>query len=177
MSIAQRAKDLITNMENVLSRKQLDGIKQRLLSAYNLPELGELATFLEIAQQTIQNYFIGRTALPSALLLRFSEDTHISIHWLLTGKGEKHPGVSETQSQQLGDQLQERREKHRDIFDLVVQFNKLPDQEKIALSNKIVELVANHLLSDCNIMEVEPAQNELIPVLAVKVKDHAAKAK
>ena len=100
---------------------------------------------------------MGRTPIPSALLLRFSEDTHISIHWLLTGKGEKHPGVSQTQSQQIGNQLEERREKQRDIFDLVAQFNELPDQEKIALSKKVMELVANYLLSACDIMDVEPA--------------------
>ena len=145
-------------MENVLSHKQLAGIKQRLLSAYNLPELGELARCLEISYQTLQHYFMGRTPIPSALLLRFSEDTHISIHWLLTGKGEKHPGINQTQSQNLESQLDERREKQRDIFDLVAQFNELPEQEKIALSNKIVGLVANYLLSACDLMKVEPAQ-------------------
>ena len=153
-------------MENVLSHKQLEGIKQRLLSAYNLPELGELARYLEISYQTIQHYFIGRTPIPSALLLRFSEDTHISIHWLLTGKGEKHPGVSQTQSQQIGNQLEERREKQRDIFDLVAQFNELPDQEKIALSKKVMELVANYLLSACDIMDVEPAPKVFLPTSA-----------
>ena len=162
-------------MENVLSRKQLDGIKQRLLSAYNLPDLGELATYIEISSQTIQHYFIGRTPIPSALLLRFSQDTHISIHWLLTGEGEKHPGVSSAQSQQLGNQMEERREKQRDIFDLVAQFNELPDQEKIALSNKIVGLVANYLLSACDIVNVEPSRIELIPILAVHRNDHEAK--
>ncbi len=145
-------------MENVLSQKQLEGIKQRLLSAYNLPELGELARYLEISYQTLQHYFIGRTPIPSALLLRVSEDTHISIHWLLTGKGEKHPGINQTQSQEIGNQLEERREKQRDIFDLVTQFKKLPDQEKIVLSNKLVELVANSLLSACDIVDVEPAR-------------------
>ncbi len=143
-------------MENVLSHKQLAGIKERLLAAYNLPELGELARYLEISYQTLQHYFIGRTPLPSALLLRFSEDTHISIHWLLTGQGEKHPGVSPADSQQIGNQMDERRERQRDIFDLVAQFNQLPDQDKIALSKKVMELVANYLLSACDI-ETKPA--------------------
>src|SRR5436190_23123002 len=125
-------------MKNVLSHEQLEGIKQRVLLAYNVSELSEFAKSLAISYQTLQHYFIGRTPIPTALLLRFSEDTRVSIHWLLTGKGEKHPGIHRTQSQQLGNQLDERREKQRDIFDLVAQFNELPDQEKIALSNKIV---------------------------------------
>ncbi len=155
----------ITAMENVLSHKQLAGIKERLLAAYNLPELGELARYLEISYQTLQHYFLGRTPIPSALLLRFSEDTHVSIHWLLTGKGEKHPGVSQTQSQEIGNQLDERREKQRDIFDLVAQFNELPEQEKIALSEKLVKLVANHLLSACDIGDEKPAGSNTPPAI------------
>ena len=68
----------------------------------------------------------------------------------------KHPGANQTQSQQLGDQLEARREKQRDIFDLVAQFNELPDQEKIALSDKIVGMVANCLLNACDILDVKP---------------------
>ncbi len=61
----------ITAMENVLSHKQLAGIKERLLAAYNIPELGELAKYVEISYQTLQHYFLGRTPIPSALLLPF----------------------------------------------------------------------------------------------------------
>ena len=153
---AQGAERLSTEMEHGLSGEQLEGIKQRVLSAYNVSELGELARGLEISYQTIQRYFMGRTPIPTALLLRLSEETRVSIHWLVTGAGEKHPGANQTQSQQLGNQLEERREKQRDIFDLVAQFNELPDQEKIALSEQIVGLVANYLLNACDILDVKP---------------------
>lgn len=161
-------------METILSPEQLVGIRQRVLSAYNVPELSELAKLLEIPYQTLQHYFIGRTPLPTDLLLRLSKDTHVSIHWILMGEGEKYPGVNQTQSQKLGDQLAERRERQRDIFDLVAQFNELPDQVKVALSNKIVGLVANYLLNACDIRDTEPERIKLIPGLAVDINEAEA---
>ncbi|HEX4951041.1 MAG TPA: helix-turn-helix domain-containing protein [Blastocatellia bacterium] len=159
-----------------MSHEQLASIRQRVLSAYNVPDLGELARRVEISYQKLQHYFIGRTQISTDLLLRLSADTHVSIHWLLTGEGEKYPGINQAQSQQLGNQLDERRAKQREIFDLVAQFNELPDQEKIALSNKIVGLVANYLLSACDLMEVKPAGIKLISILAVNVNDPETEA-
>ncbi len=159
-------------MGNTLSHEQLASIRQRVLSAYNVPDLGEVARRVGVSYQKLQHYFIGRTPIPTVLLLRLSADTRVSIHWLLTGEGEKYPGINQAQSQQLGKQLDERRAKQRDIFDLVTQFNELPGPEKIALSNQIVGLVANYLLSACNIMEVEPAHIELIPIVAVSPNGH-----
>ncbi|MBL8204692.1 MAG: helix-turn-helix domain-containing protein [Blastocatellia bacterium] len=161
-------------MENLLPREQLDGIKQRMLSAFDLSEPGELAKRLGIPYQTLQHYFLGRTPIPVQLLLHLSAEARVSIHWILTGEGEKHPGNSRAQSQQFGNQLDERREKQRDIFDLVAQFKELPDEDKIALSNKIVGLVANYLLSACNITEIEPARIEIIPILAINPSNHIA---
>jgi hypothetical protein len=153
-------------MENILLPKQLEDIKQRVLAAYSVSELGELAKILAIPYQILQHHFMGRTPLPAELLFRFSEDTHVSSHWILTGEGEKHPGSNYAQSQQLGSQLVERREKQRDIFNLVAQFNDLPDQVKVALSNKIVGLVANHLLTACDIVDVIPEPVKLSPLIA-----------
>lgn len=162
-------------MENVLSHEQLAGIKHRVLSAYKLSDLGELARASDSPYQTLQHCFLGRTPIPTELLLRWSEETRVSIHWMLTGAGEKHPGSNQAQSQQIGSQLAERREKQRDIFDLVAQFNDLPDQVKIALSNKLVGLVANYLLNACDIAAA-PEPITLTPLLAVHPTDREAEA-
>ncbi len=55
---------------------------------------------LEISYQAARNYFKGR--LPgSNALLHISRKTSCSIHWLLTGEGEKFVGISQKEDTPL----------------------------------------------------------------------------
>lgn len=53
----------------------------------------DIARFLNISYQSAKNYLQGR--LPDSNVLQIiSERTPYSIHWLLTGNGEKHVGIN-----------------------------------------------------------------------------------
>jgi len=61
---------------------------ERLIEICGTKQPNELAQILDISYQAARNYLNGR--LPDAsVLLKISERTSYSIHWLLTGEGEK----------------------------------------------------------------------------------------
>jgi transcriptional regulator with XRE-family HTH domain len=69
----------------VESRSDFQG---RLKDACESEEPAEIARKLGIPYQTVKNYLGGR--LPAAdVLIRISDTTNVSIHWLLTGVGPK----------------------------------------------------------------------------------------
>ncbi len=53
----------------------------------------DVARFLNISYQSAKNYLQGRLPDPNVLRV-ISERTPYSIHWLLTGSGEKYVGIN-----------------------------------------------------------------------------------
>ena len=61
---------------------------ERFIEVCNTAQAAEIARLLNISYQAAKNYLQGRLPKPS-VLISISENTPYSIHWLLTGKGEK----------------------------------------------------------------------------------------
>ncbi len=71
--------------------KNADFVK-RFVEVCDTSQPADVARFLNISYQTAKNYLQGR--LPDSNVLRvISERTPYSIHWLLTGGGEKFVGA------------------------------------------------------------------------------------
>ncbi len=76
-----------------MSRKNLTFVKasafvNRLIEACGSEQPAFIARLLNVSYQAAKNYLRGR--LPEAnVLIAFSKETPYSIHWLLTGEGEK----------------------------------------------------------------------------------------
>lgn len=61
---------------------------KRFTEVCNTSEAAEISRLLDISYQAARNYLDGR--LPDAnILLTITEKTTFSIHWLLTGRGDK----------------------------------------------------------------------------------------
>ena len=61
---------------------------KRLIEACQTDEPAKIARKIGIPYQTVKNYLAGR--LPSAeQLIKISNATNVSIHWLLTGVGSR----------------------------------------------------------------------------------------
>lgn len=76
-----------------MRKNYLPGLKERLLEAYKAKNISSLSRLLGIANSTLDGYVKGTSDIPTAVLMRFSEDTGVSVHWLLTGGGEKFPEI------------------------------------------------------------------------------------
>lgn len=73
-----------TNKTDIKTQKFID----RLVEIGETNQPAELAQRMDISYQAARNYLNGR--LPETnVLMSISEKTKCSIHWLLTGKGEK----------------------------------------------------------------------------------------
>lgn len=95
-----------------MSRKNLTIVQnytfaERLIEVCGSSQTAQIARFLDVSYQAARNYLEGR--LPdSIILLRLSERTPYSIHWLLTGKGEKFIEKTEKKDTSvLSDQIRE----------------------------------------------------------------------
>jgi transcriptional regulator with XRE-family HTH domain len=60
----------------------------RLQEACESDEPARIARKIGIPYQTVKNYLAGRLPKPD-VLVKISDATNVSIHWLLTGEGEK----------------------------------------------------------------------------------------
>lgn len=70
----------------------------RLVEAFGGASMAEIARRLELPHSTIRNY-VQHNRLPSAeVLVTIANRTNVSLHWLLTGEGEKS-----ARSSKLGD--------------------------------------------------------------------------
>jgi hypothetical protein len=70
------------------AKKINDDFAQRLIELCDSAQPADVARILNISYQAAKNYLSGR--LPdSSVLLLIAERTPYSIHWLLTGQGEK----------------------------------------------------------------------------------------
>ena len=65
----------------------------RFVEACGSDEPAEIQRLLEISYQAAKNYLNGRVPEPS-ILIEISKKTDHSIHWLLTGEGNKYVGRS-----------------------------------------------------------------------------------
>jgi len=65
------------------------GFEERLKAAFGTNSVQEIADRLELSYQAVDHYIKGRRKLSDDLLIRISNLTNCSIHWLLTGVGPK----------------------------------------------------------------------------------------
>ena len=65
---------------------------ERLIEACGTSEPTRLQRLLNVSYQAAKNYLSGRVPA-TTVLLTIAEKTPYSIHWLLTGKGEKFTAV------------------------------------------------------------------------------------
>jgi hypothetical protein len=73
---------------------------ERFVEICGTSEASEISRLLDISYQAARNYLGGR--LPEAfVLLSIAEKTPYSIHWLLTGRGEKFTDNTENTEEQL----------------------------------------------------------------------------
>jgi hypothetical protein len=78
-----------TLSSNISVKKQEENeFGQRFAEACASEEPARIGRFLNISYQAAKNYLGGRLPEPR-VLLRIAENTPYSIHWLLTGEGEK----------------------------------------------------------------------------------------
>ncbi len=88
-----------------MSSKELTKIKkndfvERFVEVCSTSEPAEISRLLNISYQAARNYLDGR--YPEAnVLLTIAEKTSYSLHWLLTGKGEKIADDKENSEDQM----------------------------------------------------------------------------
>lgn len=69
--------------------KQRDEFRRRFIAVCGTSNARVISEYLGISYQAAKNYLNGR--LPeSKVLIRIAEKTPCSLHWLLTGEGEKY---------------------------------------------------------------------------------------
>lgn len=68
-----------------------EGVKARMKEALEGRELAWLADELPEAYKNVQRWVTGPTAPPYDFIPRFCNATGVSVEWLLTGTGMKHP--------------------------------------------------------------------------------------
>ncbi len=67
---------------------------RRFKEVFGTSDTTEISNLLGVSYQATKNYLAGERLPDSAILLVIAEKTPFSIHWLLTGKGEKHVDTS-----------------------------------------------------------------------------------
>jgi hypothetical protein len=80
--------------EDEISQNKAD-IGMRIIEAFGYqPEL-EIAFLLKTNSITVNSFIEGEEFPPTEMLLSIHRATGVSIHWLLTGEGTKHPSFNE----------------------------------------------------------------------------------
>lgn len=130
---------------------------ERLVEICGTKQPTELAQILDTSYQAARNYLNGR--LPEAnILLKIAERTPYSIHWLLTGEGEKFTlKEGNLNAILISDQMKTFvRQQCLEVFNEL--FNK---QEEIA-QEKIVRLTSSQIKAEKKLDEVPaPSKNDL----------------
>ncbi|MDH3530623.1 MAG: helix-turn-helix domain containing protein, partial [Acidobacteriota bacterium] len=70
-------------------KKYSDEFKKRFVTALGTGNARAISDYLDISYQAAKNYLNGRLPDPR-VLIKFAQKTPYSIHWLLTGEGERH---------------------------------------------------------------------------------------
>lgn len=142
--------------EKTRSEKK-NGYIERLIEICGTRQPNEVAQILDVSYQAARNYLNGR--LPEAeVLLKISERTRYSIHWLLTGDGEKFVLRQDNLSTLLlSDQLKQLvRNQCLEIF------NELFDNQREASQEKIVKLSSKQIKAEKKLDEsITSAKNSL----------------
>src|SRR6476661_5551002 len=88
------------------SNSHIDNFVVRLIEVCGTAQPADIQRLLNISYQAAKNYLDGRVP-DTKVLLQIAEKTPYSIHWLLTGKGEKlaEPALEDTPV--LSDQMRE----------------------------------------------------------------------
>ena len=70
-------------------KNQSDEFRRRFIAVCGTSNARVISEYLDISYQAAKNYLNGR--LPeSKVLIKIAEKTPCSLHWLLTGEGEKY---------------------------------------------------------------------------------------
>lgn len=120
----------------------MKNFNERFIEVCGSAQPADIARSLNISYQAAKNYLNGR--LPdSNVLLAIAEKTPYSIHWLLTGKGEKFAKASASEDTLLlSDRFRESvREVCRELINEILSSQNAPAQEKsvVLTSGQIME--------------------------------------
>lgn len=83
-------------MEKIFTQQELDQIAERVFEAYKTKNVSEIARLLNEKPANIHKYFSGINRITPLFFIQVSKQTRVSIHWLLTGEGEKYPQENES---------------------------------------------------------------------------------
>lgn len=128
---------------------------ERLIEIFETKQPVELAQLLDISYQAARNYLNGR--LPDAnVLLRIAEKTPYSVHWLLTGEGEKFILKQDNLNTLiLSDQMKAFvRQECLEVF------NEIFKKQNENMQEKIVKLTSSQIKAEKKVSEISaPLQN------------------
>ncbi|HQU85254.1 MAG TPA: helix-turn-helix domain-containing protein [Pyrinomonadaceae bacterium] len=128
---------------------------ERLVEICGTKQPMEMAQILDISYQAARNYLRGR--LPETeVLLKIAEKTSYSVHWLLTGEGEKFiPKQDNLNTLILSDQM--RAFVRQECLEV---FNEIFEKQIENSQEKIVKLASNQIKAEKKINEISaPSQN------------------
>lgn len=66
----------------------------RLNRAFDDDTMAEVARRIGVPHATVRNYYQGRYPAPE-VLIKMSNESGVSLNWLLTGKGDMYAGIIE----------------------------------------------------------------------------------
>jgi hypothetical protein len=72
-----------------------DDISKRIIEAFEYLPLSEITFLLRTNSATVRSFIEGGKMPSVEVLLGINRITGVSIDWILTGKGEKHPSLVE----------------------------------------------------------------------------------
>lgn len=81
--------------------------RERVIEAYGGKSIQEIADSLEEKYQTVYGWLVGKRDAPLEILIRIGKQTGTSLHWLLTGEGEKRREESASPKPSIEDLIQE----------------------------------------------------------------------
>lgn len=67
-------------------KKYMNSIRARVVAAYKCKTVKELAKKIGMNEQTLYGYLNLKRDIPTEILRKFSQDTGMSIDWILTGE-------------------------------------------------------------------------------------------
>lgn len=86
--LKQSVEECQGNIQQVVENRKMSAFGERLKEAFETNKIGEIARKMDVSYQAAKNYIEGR--IPDADKLKeISDSTNCSIHWLITGKGNK----------------------------------------------------------------------------------------
>lgn len=77
-------------MQKYSSDKKEEGFRERVIEAFGGIGIREISETTGIPYQTLYSYLTGKRDIPNDTLVQLSKATNVSIHWLLTGEGDKY---------------------------------------------------------------------------------------